>query len=1560
MESTEEVQKNELTALQSIYAEDFQLIPPSKAWKVSGLGAASLPEISIRVRHPERANIGFGLNVKFPKTYPTLTYPNFTVQKPRGLDHDQIIKLTHALQNEVRASPRTEMVFQIVTFCQEWLSDNVAAPAEVIGSLAVQMRQRAAEEERARQEEAEREAKEREQRLDRLAREFDADVQKQQQLAREQHRTRQRANSETTEVPYSDDTPTETFDEDIEMNGVHFDTVKFFHPRKSCLGTIYSADPVCDDTNTTLPLELHVITFDSHYYTTNQGRKKVKQVEEEIIRLKSVRHPNVVRVLAVKLNAPHSSGAPQLVILSEQSPALSLKDVLSDCDCLREDRVSDYIVQILAGLNAIHVCDLVHRGINAASIGLATQSCPSQSKLIKLSEVGYHTRLLDLHRSNAFACVNPPEERIMPEAWLSKDAKNESLLLYTRQRDIHAVGVVLLQMLLGLDVTERFADVHTALRSSAIPPAFQSHAMNMLVPPKKSHINCLTLLADLAESSLHRTRRSLSISMPEPKTPLHASVSGSPEFDYFRGPTYRQASRWKEDWEELELLGRGAFGSVVKARNRIDNRVYAVKKVRLRTLQSDTKIFREVNALSRLSHRFIVRYYTTWVETAEPTSTGASDESESESDSYSQSNGTENGMTSVPSRIQSREPSGPIIFNMDDLDDLGGTSKGSFPSIHFTRSSESQEDTDSDNDTPFGGLFRKAGDEDGEGLGTLTPTLTVQRTLYIQMEFVERQTLKERVDEGISESEAWRLFQQIVDALVHMSTLGIIHRDIKLTNIFIDAKGDCKVGDFGLATSSLAAVDPSDVSPRIAAQETDMTLEVGTRLYIAPEVQSRRRRPTNHTKADMYSLGVVFFEMNYFFTTGSERISVIEALRRPEIIFPDSWDSLRLPQREIITWLLQHEPDDRPTALELSQSPLLPSRLEDEYFKGALKMMTKPDSPHHQAVLASLFQQPPRPVRSFLYDHEAELPEHASLNGMVQDHLTAIFRLRGAVDMEPPLLMPITSPEDDKDHAVFIDRHGDIVKLPSSLLVTFARLAARGGITRIKRFHIADVYRPQAVAGHPRPHKAAVFDIITPDLMSGPVAAGAEILAVANNCLDTFPNLAQMYEIHVSHSNIVDAVLGRLPAEHKSTIVEILNQPKSSTFQKRALFLKKGLLRSIADELEVLSDTYEDVEPLLMRLDKLSSPLLDMIRPAIEETKRVVKTASLAGVSRPVKFYPLMVGNHLKDFKHGILVEVVRRSRRIELLAAGGRYDNLITKFSPPKPTAESIYAVGLQIAIDKITAAVASFQSSSAKSLLKEAKSFGYWSPRRCDVYVISYHPGYLQDRLGLASYLWRHNISADIMYESAITNVETSVTDTCKREGILFTVNPRPKRDQTTGVKVTAIFGNYSDEDTLIPRQELVAHLQEVIAAQKRADLATSGATTFFEGKNLLANKETTTLDLQTVLPAETVKKGLRRNKLIVQDKAHELGTKIHRAFTSNMPMLVVDIPPAMLVTLTRTNTWITSDEAWKLISPGFNSHVYAQQVRDAVAKRKEDGFPFILLYAAREERALLLQLR
>lgn len=53
----------------------------------------------------------------------------------------------------------------------------------------------------------------------------------------------------------------------------------------------------------------------------------------------NVHHPNLLSVLAVKLSFPHL-GPPQLTILSEQRPALTLQDVLEDCDSLREDRAS--------------------------------------------------------------------------------------------------------------------------------------------------------------------------------------------------------------------------------------------------------------------------------------------------------------------------------------------------------------------------------------------------------------------------------------------------------------------------------------------------------------------------------------------------------------------------------------------------------------------------------------------------------------------------------------------------------------------------------------------------------------------------------------------------------------------------------------------------------------------------------------------------------------------------------------------------------------------------------------------------------------------------------------------------------------------------------------------------------------------------------------------------------------------------------------------------------------------------------------------------------------------
>ena len=116
-------------------------------------------------------------------------------------------------------------------------------------------------------------------------------------------------------------------------------------------------------------------------------------------------------------------------------------------------------------------------------------------------------------------------------------------------------------------------------------------------------------------------------------------------------------------------------------------------------------------------------------------------------------------------------------------------------------------------------------------------------------------------------------------------------------------------------------------------------------------------------------------------------------------------------------------------------------------------------------MLSTLFTQPVKPVRTYLYDIEAEPPEHASLNSLVIDHLEQLFHLHGAIDSETPLLMPVTNPvEDDQNRAVYLERHGEVVTLPHNALPPFARAAARAEYKRIKRYHICDIYHPKYVA----------------------------------------------------------------------------------------------------------------------------------------------------------------------------------------------------------------------------------------------------------------------------------------------------------------------------------------------------------------------------------------------------------------------------------------------------------------------------------------------------------------
>jgi eukaryotic translation initiation factor 2-alpha kinase 4 len=62
------------------------------------------------------ANLSLTPATRFPKTYPTVNPPIFSIEKPiSGLNSDQVTKLTHAIHNEAKTHVGSEMVFQVTT-----------------------------------------------------------------------------------------------------------------------------------------------------------------------------------------------------------------------------------------------------------------------------------------------------------------------------------------------------------------------------------------------------------------------------------------------------------------------------------------------------------------------------------------------------------------------------------------------------------------------------------------------------------------------------------------------------------------------------------------------------------------------------------------------------------------------------------------------------------------------------------------------------------------------------------------------------------------------------------------------------------------------------------------------------------------------------------------------------------------------------------------------------------------------------------------------------------------------------------------------------------------------------------------------------------------------------------------------------------------------------------------------------------------------------------------------------------------------------------------------------
>jgi predicted Ser/Thr protein kinase len=122
---------------------------------------------------------------------------------------------------------------------------------------------------------------------------------------------------------------------------------------------------------------------------------------------------------------------------------------------------------------------------------------------------------------------------------------------------------------------------------------------------------------------------------------------------------------------------------------------------------------------------------------------------------------------------------------------------------------------------------------------------------YLIMEFVEGQNLRQAEQSGgLSPEQALQIVPQICEALQYAHDNGIVHRDIKPENLLLSKEGQIKITDFGIAKI---------VGIKMEDSLTGVRDVVGTPHYMAPE-QIESPAEVDH-RADIYSLGVVFYEM---------------------------------------------------------------------------------------------------------------------------------------------------------------------------------------------------------------------------------------------------------------------------------------------------------------------------------------------------------------------------------------------------------------------------------------------------------------------------------------------------------------------------------------------------------------------------------------------------------------------------------------------------------------------------------------------------------------------------
>ncbi|XP_039054729.1 eIF-2-alpha kinase GCN2 isoform X2 [Hibiscus syriacus] len=633
--------------------------------------------------------------------------------------------------------------------------------------------------------------------------------------------------------------------------------------------------------------------------------------------------------------------------------------------------------------------------------------------------------------------------------------------------------------------------------------------------------------------------------------------------------------------------------------------------------------------------------------------------------------------------------------------------------------------------------------------------------LYIQMEYCPR-TLRQVFESynHFDKELAWHLFRQVVEGLAHIHGQGIIHRDLTPNNIFFDARNDIKIGDFGLAKFLRLDQVDQDVSfpTDILGSSVDGTGQVGTYFYTAPEIE--QGWPKIDEKVDMYSLGVVFFELWHPFGTAMERHIVLSDVKLKGEL-PSAWIAEFPEQASLLRCLMSQSPSDRPSAMELLQNAF-PPRMEYELLDNILRtMQTSEDTSVYDKVVNAIFDEKTLATKSHhqntgrlgMVHHDTTSIQFADLDTELRDFVAEVsrevFKKHCAKHLEiVPMHLLDDCTQFSRNTVKLLTHGGDMLELCHELRLPFVKWIVVNQKFSFKRYEISYVYR--RAIGHSPPNRYLQGDF---DIIGGASAlTEAEVLKVTVNIVSQFFN-SELCDIHLNHGNLLEAIWiwAGVNAEHRQKVAELLSmmaclRPQSSERKLKWVVIRRQLLQ----ELNLAEATVNRLQTVSLRFCGAVDQALPRLRgalPADKPTRKALDELSdlfsylrIWRIERHVYIDPLMppTENYHRDLFFQIYLGKESHPGALtegSLLAVGGRYDYILHQMWDCENKTNPPGAVGTSLALETII----QHSPEDFKPIRNE--------PTTSILVCSRGGGGLLRERMELVAELWEENIKAELV---------------------------------------------------------------------------------------------------------------------------------------------------------------------------------------------------------------------